>query len=243
MLIFATATTNLKSYTRMKQVLLMAVLAAGLLLTGCSKDESNGMEFTISESSVSLLAHDDYKITPSGAFTARSTNEDVATVSSDGTIHAVSAGNADIIFTSTEDGQEQTCKVSVDWRYKYFEEPIIAFGATKEEIKARETHEVTLEDEDAGYLLYEYPKSTEILIAVRYYFGDDVKTNRITIVPYGQRYADYYDKIVQQLTERYGEPSIISTNTKVFTPRNRDFIVNYYHRIGGFAEYLPNGNN
>ena len=43
MLTFATATTNLKA-TQMKQVLLMAVLAAGMLLVGCSKDGDNGME-------------------------------------------------------------------------------------------------------------------------------------------------------------------------------------------------------
>lgn len=195
-----------KSYTQMRQVLFMAVLAAGMLLTGCSKDEDNSMKFTISENLVSLLAHDDYKITPSGAFTARSSNEDVATVNADGVIHAVSAGNADIIFTSVESPDlTQTCKVNVDWRYKYFEEPVIAFGATKEEIKARETHEVRRERDK--YIVYEYP-GVEMTMSVSYTFDDDDSLYKIGLgVIDREKRMSWVDDFLRQLQERYGDYS------------------------------------
>lgn len=236
--IFANATTNLKA-TQMKQVLLMAVLAAGMLLVGCSKEEGNSMQFTINESSISLLAHDDYKITPSGAFTARSSNEDVATVSSDGIIHGVSAGDADIIFTSVENPNlAQTCKVNVDWRYKYFEDPVIAFGATKEEIKAMETHEVTyIDDCHTGYT----NTKMEIEMLVAYHFDNDGKLNVIRVSVDSQiRHQDFPDKIIKQLTERYGEPIITekSNDETVFEPRSKDFSAHFYpHKL--LIEYLP----
>jgi hypothetical protein len=190
----------------MKQVLFMAALAAGILLAGCSKDsEDNGMEFTISENLVSLLAHDDYKITPSGAFTARSTNEDVATVSSDGTIHAVSAGNADIIFTSVESPTlTQTCKVNVDWRYKYFDEPILDFNATKEDIKEREQNVYVLEDDYT--LQYEY-RGKEVEMNAFYQFSrTDGRLRGVALYQTIRNRRELTDKVVLQLTERYGAP-------------------------------------
>lgn len=208
----------------MRQVLFMAVLAAGILLAGCSKDEDNSMKFTISENLVSLLAHDDYKITPSGAFTAQSSNEDVATVSNDGTIHAVSAGNADIIFTSVESPDlTQTCKVNVDWRYKYFEEPILDFGASVEDIKARETRKLKKEEHYSGTLVswnsskiinpdyrltYEHA-NTEIKISPIYFFDHDKLVFVLYNVegPYTEHPDTTQSKIVCQLTERYGEPT------------------------------------
>ena len=225
-------------------IIITLALVMGMMLAGCSKedDQEEMVKFTIDMEQVSILVGDDYKVTPSGAFTARSTDEDVATVSAEGIIHGVSAGDADVIFTSTDDGQEQTCKVSVDWRYKYFEEPVIAFGATKEEIKARETHEVSVEDGE--HISYYYNQNTEIQTIVFYYFGTDGRTNLISLAPYGIRYEYYDDKMVQQITERYGNPSESSNNSKVFNPSNRGFIVRYHHRIGGGSvEYIPNGNN
>lgn len=189
----------------MRQVLFMAVLAAGMLLAGCSKEEGYSMQFTINESSISLLAHDDYKITPSGAFTARSSNEDVATVSSDGTVHAVSAGNADIIFTSVESPDlTQTCKVNVDWRYKYFEEPILDFNATKEDIKEREQNVYALEDDYT--LQYEY-RGKEVEMNAFYQFSrTDGRLCGVALYQTIRNRRELTDKVVQQLTERYGAP-------------------------------------
>lgn len=231
----------------MKQVLFMAMLAAGLMLAGCSKEEveennsmeEKSMEFTIDTLSISLLANEDYKITPSGGFVAKSTDENVATVSSDGVIHGVSAGEADIIFTSVENSAlSQTCKVSVDWRYKYYDEPVIAFGATKEEIKARETHSPSFEDDNP--IIYDNT-DTEIEMETRYYFGDGGELSMIHVIVWSQiRYKDYPDKIATQLAERYGDPFVTekSNEETVFEPRGKNFSVHFYPHIL-LIEYLP----
>lgn len=213
----------------MRQVLFMAVLAAGMLLVGCSKDEDNSMEFTISESSISLLAHDDYKIIPSGAFTARSTNEDVATVSSDGIIHGVSAGDADIIFTSVENpALTQTCKVNVDWRYKYFDEPILDFTMSLQEVKERETHPWVSENPwDAAY--EGFPEATNPFL-VRFFYTNqeipmwacytflDKDKKGVGTISLEMIKPDHSDllKADQQLEERYGSPSNLGLRTVFF---------------------------
>lgn len=223
----------------MKQVLFMVVLAAGMLLTGCSKDEDNSMKFTISESSISLLAHDDYKITPSGAFTARSTNEDVATVSSDGTIHAVSAGNADIIFTSVESPTiTQTCKVNVDWRYKYFDEPILDFTMSVEEVKQRETHPLYAEGgwgeayqyfpdaPDPYFIWYEYINGiTPMFVSYRFL---DWKSPGIVEIRID--FKKIQTEMLQQLEERYGRPTESKDNKehKLFVHKNNEYYIKCY---------------
>jgi hypothetical protein len=225
---------KLKSYTDMRQVLFMAVLAAGMLLAGCSKEEGNSMQFTINESSISLLAHDDYKITPSGAFTARSSNEDVATVNADGIIHGVSAGDADIIFTSVENPTiAQTCKVNVDWRYKYFDEPILDFTMSVEEVKQRETHPLLAENwwDAVGYpdasdpyiIHFEYGKDDCLMYAC--YTFPDKKRHGVAHINLKNQTGSL-KKILQQLEERYGTPhDIPHTEWKVFShPKNLYYV-------------------
>lgn len=199
-----------------------------MMAAGCSKEDSseesrnNMAKFTIDMEQVSILVGDDYKVTPSGKFTARSTDEDVAAVSAEGVIHGVSAGDADIIFTSTEDGQTQTCKVSVDWKYKYFDEPILDFGASVEDIKARETRKLKSEDRRQGFILswdeqkrvnhdlclnYGW-KDAEVRISPHYYFSHDTLVAVFCRIesPIDDPY-DIKDKLVRQLTERYDEPT------------------------------------
>ena len=209
-----------KSYTTMKR--LTGVLTAALLLavmtmaTGCSKEEDD--KFMIDMEQVSILVGDDYTITPNGAFTARSTDEGVATVNASGVIHGVSAGEADIIFTAAGGGQAQTCKVSVDWKHKYFEEPILDFNMSLEELKARETHEI-LHDNLWEPWPNESPNATDPWL-VRYVYNDqDIPAMVCYLFPDKKQHGlyavslecdlvqdrDISSKINAQLTERYGE--------------------------------------
>ena len=200
-------------------ILITLALVMGMMLTGCSKEETE--KFMIDMEQVSILVGDDYKVTPSGAFTARSTDEDVATVSAEGVIHGVSAGDADVIFTSTEDGQTQTCKVSVGWKYHYFEEPILDFSMTLEQLKDRETHEYNSDNlwepgiggpqsfPDPWLARYWYQNEDgKILIT---YCWADKSDGDIYMVHMGWSRIDNknvpQEKIRQQLMERYGDPT------------------------------------
>ena len=114
--------------------------------------------------------------------------------------------------------------MSVDWRYKYFEEPIIAFGATKEEIKARETHELIRERDNS--ISYEYP-AEKMTIAVTYWFSESGLYETSTAVRDREKKMVWIDDILQQLQERYGNYSEVD-GFKIFVSKKGGYRVSSY---------------
>lgn len=222
----------------MNRTLLFTIALVAAVFAGCTKDSENMAIFTIDTESISLLVNDDYKITPSGVFTARSSDEEVATVSADGVIRGVSAGDADIIFTSVEDGQTQTCKVSVDWRYKYFDEPILDFTMSVEDVKEREIHPFYLEggwpaaaqgfpDAPDPYLLwFEYNNGITSMFAC-YKFPDRELHGIAEIsIDFDSKFGA---EILQQLEERYGSQTESKENkySKLFFHKKNEYYVRF----------------
>lgn len=198
------------------------LLAVMMTVTGCSKEEG----FTIMVQDIELTVGESRKVEVSGSFTARSTDERVATVTADGTITAVAEGEADVVFTSAEDAsQQQTCHVTANWRYHYFEEPILDFTLTLQQVKAMETHEFMREnfwdvwDElqdapDPWFVGYLYPNE-DGKFSTYYAWADKEKGILYCIAMYwsGQKNISR-EKIRQQLTERYGEPQVDTEREK-----------------------------
>lgn len=225
------------------------LLAAMTLTTGCSKEEDNNNDmvtsnstereqFTIDMEQVSLLVGDDYKVTPSGAFSVRSTDEDVATVSAEGVIHGVSAGEAEIIFTAADGAQSRTCKVNVDWKYKYFDEPILDFNMSVEELKERETHPLVAEnwwdvskdgitDEAPDPYIVHFSYENEDMAMYAYYAFLDKKMPAITGIGI-KVFKGTSNKILQQLEERYGTPNE-NGNHKIYSHRKGLYYILYNH--------------
>ena len=226
------------------RILVTIALVAGMMLAGCSKDEENMEQFTIDTEQISILAGDDYKVIPSGEFTARSTDEDVATVSTEGMVHGVSAGEADVVFTSAGNAQSRTCKVSVDWRYKYFDEPILDFSMNLEQLKARETHQIwgenwwdtTIEGANDPWLIrYKYD-TQELSILACYAFLDKTKNVLNSVTLEFDRAQGIGDKIRAQMTERYGESGKDSEGYTQFVSVKKGVKIRI---LGNYAIYFP----
>lgn len=198
---------------QLSSVLTTAFLMAVMMtVTGCEKEEG----FTIMVQDIELTVGESQKVEVSGSFTARSTDERVATVTANGTITAVSEGEADVVFTSTEnDAQQQTCHVTANWRYHYFEEPILDFSLTLEQVKERETHKIIRENlwdgpqdaPDPWFVGYLYPNE-DGKFSTYYAWTDKEKGIIDCINMYWDDNNISRDKIRQQLTERYGEPQV-----------------------------------
>lgn len=223
-------------------ILITLALIMGMMLAGCSKEE--GDKFMIDMKQISILVGDDYKIMPSGTFTARSTDEDVATVSSTGVVHGVSAGEADIIFTPYDGGQAQTCKVSVAWKYNYFDEPILDFSMNLEQLKAMEVHKYESDNEwePGSYIQnatnpwlarFNYDNQS-ILMKICYGILDKENGGIGEIVMTAPSFRNFTqsqkEEIIQQLTERYGAP-VETKDDLLFSPQKKSYTVMIRNRL------------
>ena len=183
-----------------------------MLVCSCSSGE-DGTEseqewpaFTLDKTEVEIYAHETAGIIPSEAFTAWSENEKVATVDTDGTIHGISEGVADIVFKANASGKETRCLVKVSWRYHYYEEPILIFDSNPDEIKSLETHELISEKTGGNgqlfYLTYNYNRQS-IPMLVTYEFNAWYEMKTVSFK--WDEAADTFDEIKAQLDERYGD--------------------------------------
>lgn len=192
----------------MKQILVLLALPA-MLMCSCSSGEDgteSGQEwpaFTLDKTEVEIYAHETAGVIPSEAFTAWSENEKVATVDVDGTIHGISEGETDIVFKANASEKETRCQAKVSWRYHYYEEPLLAWDSSQEEIRANETHTLISENtEGERMLIYDYGNQS-MPMRVSYMFNRYGGLNMIKLTP--KEDNDFFDEIKQQLDERYGD--------------------------------------
>lgn len=201
----------------MKQILVLLALPA-MLVCSCSSGE-DGTElkqewpaFTLDKTEVKIYAHETAGIIPSEAFTAWSENEKVATVDADGIIHGISEGETDIVFKANASGKETRCQAKVSWRYHYYEEPLLAWDSSQEEIRANETHTLISEETEGNghlyYLTYDYGNQ---LIPMNVSYRFDVYTSvygartELKMVSFSlKEETGHFEKIKLQLDERYG---------------------------------------
>ena len=213
------------------------MLMLAVMLAACENDDAE--KFKIMTKKIELIVGESQKIETSGGFTARSTDEQVATVAADGTITAVSAGEADVVFTSTEDAtQHETCHVTADWRYHYFEEPVIDFSLSLEQVKAMETHKYQSDNEwepgpdilnapNPWLIRYNYEEQS---IPMEICYGILDKENGgigeiVMTAPSLRGFTQSQkEEIIQQLTERYGSPNMFN-NDILFTPLSKKYTV------------------
>lgn len=156
----------------MKTITLTTLFVA-LLFAGCSKDEDNGLK--LKDSSFSLTHEEEAIITPQNYDTAnltfKSSDVDVATVSTSGIIIANLVGDA-VITVSTKDGkQTQECSVTVLPTIQTYVEPCVKFGCSIADVKAFEKR--TLDIESSTILKYNDTNSNVRFIG--YLFDDNGK--------------------------------------------------------------------
>lgn len=146
---------------------LVAILVSSIFMR-CSSDD-DGSDGTINlqsikfkEASLTLNKGDSYSLsieaypaeTDLPKINFESSNNGVASVSNTGQITAKNTGKCDITATSEDKKFTATCSIEVSYKYNTYVEPVIKFGATRDEIKQLETRTIKTDDTPYGFLIY-----------------------------------------------------------------------------------------
>jgi len=138
----------------MKKIFLFLLLGVcASFLTACGGDDSNDTPLTVTPGLVSLNYKDTKQLSAPDATKWTSEDEFVASVDQKGLVEAKHVGVTKIV--ASNGSSMGTCNVVVSPLYKLYDTPILEWGATKSDIKAAETHQLSSEDDDALGYLYE----------------------------------------------------------------------------------------
>lgn len=129
----------------MKKVLfLLPILTALFTFSGCSDDEEGGI--SLNESEITLYSDDTEQLEANDNVDWMSESEFVASVDANGLVTGNHVGTTNII-ASNGSGTSK-CTVEIIPRFNTFEEPVLDFGATKEEVKSKESRTILSETEE-----------------------------------------------------------------------------------------------
>lgn len=185
----------------MKKILFLLAMLPMLVFTACSDDDENSL--SLDKSEISLYYEDEIKLTASDNVTWSSEDEFVAKVSSNG---VVEGGHVGKTFIVASNGAETVkCAVEVKPKYNTFVEPVLDFGASKADIKAKEKRELITDNATSlGY------KDSKDGVAVIYTF----KNRKMNAAGFGLQYK-YTNDIMDFLLERYA-PATMDANEGMF---------------------------
>ncbi len=199
--------------------LIMAIATFNLFSCGGGDNDSGEDALTLNTNQMELIVGDIAFLSSNIPCTYTSDHEDIATVTTNGQINAVGAGNAIIKAISNTGKQSALCSVVVNWKYSYFDEPLTDFNLSINDVKAKETHkfehESYYEAETALYpehtvLYYEYFIMNEYTQLNYYFYGKKGRMYKIVF----DINAKYSEQVLKQMEERYGLPTIATTVKK-----------------------------
>lgn len=160
----------------------LAFMVLALLFTGCSKSDSDQPEPTIKIAAKSTEINYDettqmsVNVGSATDYTWISSDEFVGTIDANGVFTAAHIGNTTI--TAEKNGKQATEDITVNPKQTLFDEPFMLLGASKSEIKAKETREIAGETENV--IGYKDP-SASIRAGILYEFDDDGKLSAVVI--------------------------------------------------------------
>lgn len=182
----------------MRKICFLLALLPMVLLTSCS-EEDKAVKLFLDKSEISLYYEDEVRLMASDLernVTWSSENEFVATVSGNGVVEGRHVGKTFII--ASNGSETARCAVEVKPKYNTFVEPILDFGASKYEIKAKERRVLVSEDDTS--LIYEDSKEG---VHVIYMF----ENGKMKGVGFGLSYI-YVNAITDFLLERYAPVNV-----------------------------------
>ena len=175
----------------MKKILFALLCAFAVLATGCQEKEDTGI--TLSETEVTLNSAEKYQIAAESQtpITYTSENEYHATVDKQGLVTAMFVGETDIVLDNGEDTKK--LHVIIEPKYNLYEEPVIDFGITKDELISMLGEPDRTDEDNLIYL----NSSTESPMTL--YSFENGKLSTSTVVVWTQ----YTENLVSFLNERY----------------------------------------
>lgn len=129
---------------------LILILAVAMLLVGCKKEQG----LILSDSEISMHYDEQKQLTVSFLdeemeYSVKSSNENVAKIDNNGTVHGVSIGTATITVTSNDGKYIEECKVLIMPYYILYKNLCLNFHCSKQNVKDFETRELERETEIA----------------------------------------------------------------------------------------------
>ncbi len=196
----------------MFMAIMIAVVFSSASFTSCSSDDSES-SFGFSKDTYMTVVGRSGKVSFDGnASSWSSSNDFVASVSSDGTITANHVGTCDIIASSGR--QSAKCTIDVEPIYTTYTDPLVKWGASKSDVKAYEKR--TLAQEQTNSLTYKIEKGA--VKGLQYNF-ENGKLSSVMVLIDHEYNTSIATEMAEFLKERYRVISV-SANESYFSDGN-----------------------
>lgn len=176
----------------MKKIFFLPLLVLPFLFSGCSSDDDEGDNLSLSETRVSLNRNSTKSITANQKVGWSSESEFVAKVNANGTITGNHVGKTSIVAASGSGTAK--CAVEVLAKYNTYIEPVLEFGASRSSVKSKESRTLTA-DVSLG-MAYKGEKS--YVNSVEYVFTDGKLSVAAVYINYSK-----LEELTEFLLERY----------------------------------------
>ncbi len=192
--------------------MLSLMLAASLFCFASCKEGDETPEIKV-PASLEMKVGESYDLKVTGEWV--STNESVATVTTAGVISAKVQGEANI-----HNNSDLSCNVTVIPSYTLYEEPLMDWGITVDNLKSKKGTP-DAEEEDEEEVMLTYMVESNVIFSEMYLFGKDVLTASAVILN-----SEFTEEMAAHLVQRYLTVSADSeTYTMIFVDTKEETMV------------------
>lgn len=197
----------------MFMAIMIAMVFSSASFTSCSSDEEKETSFGFQKDTYMTIVGRSGRVSFVGdASSWNSSNDFVASVSSDGTITANHVGTCEI--TASSDRRSAKCTINVEPIYTTYTDPLVKWGASKSDVKAYEKR--TLVQEQANTLTYKIDKGA--VKGLQYNF-ENGKLSSVMVLIDHEYNTSIATEMAEFLKERYRVISV-SANESYFSDGN-----------------------
>ena len=192
---------------------MIALVFSSASLTSCSSDEERESSFGFQKDTYMTIVGRSGRVSFVGdASSWSSSNNFVASVSSDGTITANHVGTCEI--TASSDRRSAKCTINVEPIYTTYTDPLVKWGASKSDVKEYEKR--TLVQEQTNTLTYKIDKGA--VKGLQYNF-ENGKLSSVMVLIDHEYNTSIATEMAEFLKERYRVISV-SANESYFSDGN-----------------------
>lgn len=186
---------------------MIAVVFSSVAFSSCSSDDDGDSSFGFLKDTFTTIVGGSGKVSFNGSASSWSSSNDfVASVSSEGIITANHVGTCEIIASSGR--QSAKCTINVEPIYTTYTDPLVKWGASKSDVKAYEKR--TLVQEQTNTLTYKIDKGA--VKGLQYNF-ENGKLSSVMVLIDHEYNTSIATEMAEFLKERYRVISVSASES------------------------------
>ena len=192
----------------MFMAIMIAVVFSSASFTSCSSDEERETSFGFLKDTYMTIVGRSGRVSFVGdASSWNSSNNFVASVSSDGIITANHVGTCEI--TASSDRRSAKCTINVEPIYDTYIEPLTIWGTTRAEVKAYEKRQIVKEDERNIY----FGGDGKYVAGLSYSFNNEGKLHTVMVLIKHDQKPSVAKELAEFFKERYRVISVSASDS------------------------------